>query len=138
MEIEISEKDPKQEVKANKDYDANQTKNGNQEKTGFYDAVEIVEIGLTEVEIKTGECQKSRPTLLINQCPVCYKVYSKLEPGHIQRCKLRTGKIADNSIYIEKGDQKKNSLADMGKSIIEEARKEHLEIFDKFHTVSFD
>ena len=130
--MEISEIEPKQEVKANKDYDANQTKRESQEEIGFYGA-EIVEIGLTEVEIKTGEIQKSRPTtLIINHCPVCYKVYSKLEPGHIQSCKLRTGTLADNSIYIEKRGQKQTFLSDMGKRIIEEARKEELEMFERF------
>ena len=123
MEMEISEKDPKQEVKTSKD--------ANQEEIGFYGA-EIVEIGLTEVEIKTGEIQNSRPTLIINHCPVCYKVFSKLEPGHIQSCKLKTGKLADNSIYIEKRGQKQTFLADMGKRIIEEARKEELEMFERF------
>ena len=128
--MEIFEKDPKQEVKANKDYDANQTKKESQEEIGFYGA-EIVEIGLTEVEIKTGEIQKSRPILIINHCPVCYKDFSKLEPGHIQSCKLKTRKSADNSVYIEKRGQKQTFLADMGKRIIEEARKEELEKFER-------
>ena len=129
--MEILEKEPKQEVKVNKDYDANQTEKESQEEIGFY-GVEMVEIGLTEVEIKTGDCQNSRPTMIINHCPVCFKVYSKLEPGHIQSCKLRTGKLADNSIYIEKRGLKKTFLEDMGKSIIEEARKEELEMFERF------
>ena len=123
MEMEISEKDQKQEVRANNHYDANQTIKENQE--------EIVEIGFTEVEIKTGEIQKSRPILIINHCPVCYKDFSKLEPGHIQSCKLKTGKSADNSVYIEKRGQKQTFLADMGKRIIEEARKEELEKFER-------
>ena len=129
--MEISEKDQKQEVKTNNHYDANQAKKESQEEIGFYGA-EIVEIGLTEVEIKTGEIQKSRPTLIINHCPVCHQVFSKLEPGHIQSCKLRTGKLADNSIHIEKRGQNQTFLADMGKRIIEEARKEELEKFERF------